>query len=89
MEDGGFVTEPDIYKVVSGLSKVTFPTIAEGVNVTHTVVVIPRVAGYHNFSVATITYTATEGEENEQVGEKGFTPAICKGLNPQPSKDGI
>jgi len=65
------VLDDDNYKegftVEGGLTKVKYPSIAEGVNVTHNIVVIVDTPGTYNLSAAKITYIATDGEDDEQM----------------------
>lgn len=58
------------FEIVAGIDTVTFPSIAVGAKVVHSLVVKPTFAigQFHNFSSAKISYKASADDLSEQVG---------------------
>ena len=51
------------YFKVTGLTTASWPALAAGENITHSIVVTPLFTNYFNFSAASITYEAAEDTE--------------------------
>ncbi|XP_071965189.1 translocon-associated protein subunit beta-like [Antedon mediterranea] len=67
----------DQFTTVSGSKEVTWDRIAPGSNVTHNVILEPKISGAFNFTAAGITYTVMEGEE--EATQFGYTSAPGEG----------
>ncbi|XP_033108205.1 translocon-associated protein subunit beta-like [Anneissia japonica] len=62
---------------ISGSKEIHWDRIAPGSNVTHTLILEPKISGPFNFTAASITYVVVEGEEEPP--QFGYTSAPGEG----------